>query len=281
MAIEKTFLTIDWDFFVPEDGTWDFGHPVKDPVVTQMLWVSRAQGWAARGLNLQKEMVTSGVEKIFWQRMLTRVAHIPTGITFTASDSHAAAYELAMQCDAKHVLSFDAHSDLGYHDTLPKTINVEDWLAHWLIASEGRATIVLSLASRELPDVKRLRQDAKARLGDSVMKRVRILSWEDFLNSKFSWGICGVHACRSPEWTPPWLDLQFNDFCGVLGNPGLTPRPNIDHNQLVHDVSRMIENGDPKCEHDWVWLCDSDGYKVYGCDVEQCKKCNAVRMTKG
>ena len=121
MAIEKTFLTVDWDFFVPEDGTWDFGHPVRDPSITQMLWVARAQGWAARGLNLQTEMVTSGVEKIFWHRMLGRVANMPTGVTLTASDNHDAAYELALQSGAKHILSFDAHTDLGYHDTLSKT----------------------------------------------------------------------------------------------------------------------------------------------------------------
>jgi hypothetical protein len=244
MAIEKTFLTIDWDFFVPEDGTWDFGHPVRDPAITQMLWVARAQAWAARGLDLQAEMLTSGVEKIFWNRMLGRVASVPNGITLTAADNHNAAYELALQSGAKHVLSFDAHTDLGYRETLPKTINVEDWLAHWLVATEGHVTIVLSLASRELQHVKRLRAEARKRLGAAAVKRVRIWSWEDFLRSRFSWVLCGINICRSPEWTPPWLDLQFNNFCSVLGNPGLAPRPVIAPEELIMDAKLIAQLND-------------------------------------
>lgn len=247
--MDRTLLTIDWDFFVPENPQWDWGHPVQDAVVTHMLWQARCSAFACQSQNLQQLLTTNGLEKEFWSAILPRVSMTAASTVLTVSEDHSVAFELAITANARHVLSFDAHCDLGYNSALAPEIKIDNWLAHWLLADpRNTATIVLSDTSVELKHLDILHESTKARLGVAVLKRIKFRSWTEWLaTTKTTWALSAIHVCRSPEWTPPWTDKALNNFLAMLGANGLAERPAI--LAWEHPIPTPPSQPEPNVQH--------------------------------
>ena len=183
----KTLLSVDWDYFTPEDPKDDLGHSETE-VHLDMMWRARS--------GLLDKIKTDGEQEGFWDRIGGSLSGV--GSTYV-SDSHMHAYSLLRGVD--HVILVDAHHDCWEEDSLgietlgEGYIYCHNWLSVWL--SKGRhrrVTWIQPEWSKGLYDVpKKLR------------KRVTV-------KSEIKGKIDRVHVCRSGCWTPPWLDKQFIKF---------------------------------------------------------------------
>jgi hypothetical protein len=178
------YLTIDWDFFVPEKARWDMGHGESVLFLT-ILWTHRAE--------LIDRIKTSGEEKGFWKQLDVK---LPQRVC--VSDSHAYAY--AVPNDADRVVLFDAHHDCW--DRRGKGVGCENWLRIWLEESEARE--VLWVYPKHL-----IENWGKQEVPEDLRSRVETMEWHGSIDLE---EVETVHICRSGCWTPPWLDVDFIAF---------------------------------------------------------------------
>ena len=180
------FVTVDWDFFVPEKAMWDMAHKESEMFLTLL--------WAHRG-GLIKEAVTSGEEKDFWKSLgkLPKNAFV--------SDSHAYAY--AVTGEADRVVLFDAHHDCWQKEK-DGLVYCDNWLRVWLEGDESREAlwvypkhVIENWGEQEVPE--------------DLRDRVETLEWNGSVDLD---KVKAVHICRSGCWTPPWLDADFIKFIG-------------------------------------------------------------------
>lgn len=187
----RTLLTVDFDFFVPEDPMWDIGHRESKLFLTIL--------WGTRG-NLIDKMKTTGEEHGFWERIgVKRNGIRPIWV----SESHCYAHTLTAGVD--RIVTFDAHHDCWKGQK--GEVSCENWLRVWLKGSKRRrATWVrptwLEKGVCEVPD--------------DLKDRVDVVEGLEGLKLGLE-GPVDVHICRSGCWVPPWLDGAFLAFVGALG----------------------------------------------------------------
>lgn len=186
--MERTVISIDWDFFVPEDVRWDFGH-AENLMFLNMVWMTRTQ--------LMDEMQTDGVEKNFWKTLQSH--YDLDGVDIEVSDSHSYGYEACRH--AEHLVLFDTHHDIWPWRKDADHVNCGNWARFWLMC-DSRRRLTWVRSAHSIYDLKGY---------DDFGDRVQMLTWGedalpeiDFLGS--------IHICRSGCWTPPWLDQNFIDF---------------------------------------------------------------------
>lgn len=207
----NTLLTVDWDFFVPEDMMMDMGHAESKLFIHEM-WNIRAAQYVARDIDVKTLIKTTGQEKTFWADIAKKCI-IGADVPVFISESHLQAYELATQYDVENILSFDAHADLGYHGfkELENTLTIDcgNWLGVQAVG-EGRRTIIV------WPDHT---HEKKARFKEILNATdAQITTIKDFLKKRQLFRVAAIHVCRSGAWTPPWLDDDFETFVGRFAN---------------------------------------------------------------
>jgi len=189
----KTLLSIDWDFFVPEDAKFDLGHS-ESLFFLDFIWQTR--------VNLIDKLQTNGEEIEFWSTLRPFITDVSS---VYVSDSHAYAHSLLQVLrNIDHIILVDAHHDCWKADSLGidkniKQIYCHNWLRCWLKAKKTRrATWIVPSWS-----------DGCFILPTDMTSQVKVVS------SMNNWEPCKVdqvHVCRSGCWTPPWLDGKFIDF---------------------------------------------------------------------
>lgn len=207
----STLLTVDWDFFVPEDPRWDIGHKEN------ALFLNAA--WVARVAALHNIMRTTGEEKTFWTDFPLTLDAV--GV-FGISDSHAFVWDLLYGMDS--VVLIDAHHDLwdaGEGLETEGEVYCHNWARTWLEGDAFRKLYWLPPSgdySEFLLAVPQIPKDLQ-HLVDAG--RIVLLSTLQEIE-KYPVSISRVHVCRSGCWTPPWLDNEFLDFI-MLGEQMVSP----------------------------------------------------------
>ena len=187
----KTLLTVDWDYFIPEDPYWDFQR-MENLFSLRTLWLARGSRW-------QNVIKTTGEENRWWDKLHRRF-EIDTD-TIYVSDSHLFAAKLGTY---DQIITVDAH-----HDMWPPSVNDPDatlWCDNWLrqyLQLNPNTTAYWVQAEWAKETFQRKRPGDKDYT--DLWKRVRD-GWPKAAN------ITTVHVCRSGCWTPPWLDDRFIDF---------------------------------------------------------------------
>lgn len=179
----NAFLTIDWDYFVPEKLDWKFYQEEK------RLYLSVA--WKRR-INYLREMCANGEQDGFWKRIKGLTRDLP----YYVSDSHLAAYRLKELHDSDIVVIIDAHHDIFKIDNDGPDCGT--WLAFWLKAKKERKAYWVKPAHSICVD--------PVGFSDQIIVLDKVENLPSDLNYS------GVHICRSGCWTPPWTDAAFNDF---------------------------------------------------------------------
>jgi hypothetical protein len=178
----KTLVTVDWDFFVPENPNWDMGHE-ENLLFLNFMWKTRA--------GLFDMIKTTGLEKGFWERTGLKAK---AGDYTYVSDSHLFAYGLLKGID--NVVLVDAHHDCWKEGG--KNVYCHNWLRLWLEKNKkNRATWVCpewAAGNFTLP---------------ADMDRVTVVHEMPDVSKM---NVRDVHICRSGCWTAPWLDKQFIEF---------------------------------------------------------------------
>jgi hypothetical protein len=178
------YLTIDWDFFVPEKAIWDISHRESE-LYLNFLWTHRA--------GLIEHSKTSGEEKSFWRQL---GVDMPDKVC--VSDSHAYAY--AVPGDADRVVLFDAHHDCWARNG--DGVACDNWLRIWLEQDEAREA--LWVYPKHMID-----NWGKQSIPKDLRSRVEVMEWKGKIELD---EVDSVHVCRSGCWTPPWLDEDFIAF---------------------------------------------------------------------
>jgi len=191
----KTLLTIDFDFFVPEDPMWDLGHN-ESPFFMQHIWYVRSQ--------LMDAMKTNGEEKGFWKKIQDSFKFKTD--TVHVSESHLEAFHLTHPLG--QIINIDRHHDVWEgHDNM---VACDTWghqamrLRHvqemkWIHPSDGGFEINMA-------------GDYMAVAPEEYQKRVEPMTMLEALVRLEGTEIDTVHICRSAAWTPPWLDEAFTEF---------------------------------------------------------------------
>jgi len=191
----KTLLTIDFDFFVPEDQMWDLGH-AESPFFMRHIWYTRA--------NLMDQMKTNGEEVGFWDR-LRDFLKFKTNTVFV-SESHLEAFHLTHPLG--QIINIDRHHDVWEgHNNL---VACDTWghqamrLRHvqemkWIHPSDGGFEINMA-------------GDYMAVAPPKYRKRIKAMAMLEAGMLLEGTEIDTVHVCRSAAWTPPWLDEAFSKF---------------------------------------------------------------------
>jgi hypothetical protein len=215
MKWERRCLTIDWDYFfpvvelVPGKGLpdyWDFydwGHSEHQRIFHEIIWPHRASAFLRAGLELP---MTSGLEQTFWQRVDVSEA------VLYISDSHVQmADSLILDAPIAEIVSIDAHHDGGYVGEAIPWKELEKWeqvdCANWTFAHAMRGRKI----QVRYPQWRYYAKELEPSVG--IPSHLAQVVDDDSHLGKF--GL--VHICRSPAWTPPWLDQAFEEFVKASG----------------------------------------------------------------
>ena len=180
------YLTIDWDYFIPEDLTWDLSHKESQFYHSTL--------WGTRG-HLIRKMVTTGEENDFWPRLWNKISPPESTIV---TDSHLGIWDDAGLHLSRTVVIIDQHHDV-FNDASTGKVDCANWLAAWLGNDDKRRAIWVKAPHTwedEIPSY--------ARRKITVLKNIENLP--SLLTP------IGCHICRSGAWTPPWLDGKFKKF---------------------------------------------------------------------
>jgi hypothetical protein len=200
MGLIKNILSIDFDFFVPEDPMWDIGHRENEFFLNK-IWFMRPQ--------LLNQMKVSEDLDGFWERL---PFEFRTDELFV-SESHAEAYNLLLPpCN---VILFDAHHDAYWkhfkEERKTKAVSCGTWLSH---AIEER--IVLRILwvvpdwyhkFNDKPPIDTIPEYFKHNFETVSLSRL-----PNRLKNIGVHEIDAAHLCRSGCWVAPWLDDKFIDF---------------------------------------------------------------------
>lgn len=218
MGERSVLLTVDWDFFVREDPTWDLGH-IETPFFADFMWVARAASFASVGKDLRREMDPTRHAlprpNLFWDA-LQRIAHLDFSKVsrVIVGDSHlvAGVYFLdpgMMGRSARDlvVVNFDAHHDCGYKKVPPGTMTCDNWLKKILLYNPGMKAKVV------YPQWKGMADWNRDRLPKSIQKRVQPGVWgHEPFTGELAGTVEQIVIARSSAWTPPFFDVEFGKF---------------------------------------------------------------------
>lgn len=211
----KILLSVDWDFFIPENPLWDLGHREAE-MFLKMLWIFRGR--------YMEEMKLNGKEQDFWQQLTPMFFSAPSRDIFV-SDSHLFAYPLAEE--AELLINFDRHHDCYEWPTVKQRrtekkwqVVCDNWVSTWLSMDKKRKVLWIypdDLNNDETDgDILDLKNNPHVRGTErfNAMPYAALASWTELLRCVSE---LTVHVCRSGCWTPPWLDQKFIDFVNGSG----------------------------------------------------------------
>lgn len=190
----ETFLTIDWDYFLPSARSyWPLGAETLFSMTTR---------WKSYNLSNVK---TENVEG-FWK-------HIKRWFKFKhilVSESHIVMYDLLMKQNIKTVVSFDCHHDCYYNTVL----DCGSWGTNWLEKNTGSKMYWVSQYPKSggIYGADMIKKE--------VREQVKILDHNDiynlfdelFLSGNMKTKLDFIHICRSGCWSPPQFDKEFKKF---------------------------------------------------------------------
>lgn len=190
-----TGITIDWDFFVPEDPQWDIQH-AESLMYLNMLWEAR--------LGLVDLIKLHESVRTFWDWLLGLLDIHDTSMTI--SDSHAWVFRDPYILHSDRIVLFDQHHDCWARekdDVANNVIRCHTWARAWLEADEEREFVWVH------PDW--LDLDLMP-LDFAIAPRIQVVAHKDVTKETLGEDLASIHICRSGCWTPPWLDPDFIKF---------------------------------------------------------------------
>ena len=250
----KVWLSIDFDYFVREPREWDHdeGHNTK-------VWAQRFRASAKRGKSLRREMdpnvFAMPTPREFWDRIAALGYDLRKVKTLCLADSHAWARDFFCEpitpADAESerlMVHFDTHHDLGYHNTPLKLSRItnfdcENWQLAVLQHYPSLRSKVVYPPWRGLDE---MHHHSKWCALDDISRRVTIGAFADeYVHLPPGYEVDAVFLCRSPAWTPPWLDMEFKKFVELLKMhaPGVA---------IVRPFMNEVEEMDPLQVRTWI-----------------------------
>ncbi len=225
------WLDIDFDFFVRASWLNDFQYSEgKSPLLQNLIWVSRAAGWAARGRSLRDEMTPrDDVRPEAFVQMLRQAGwRFADSCMVVVGDSHAAVgvrvIQHLIEDDVRpQMVHVDAHHDLGYTRNVGVLrqrrqrgqCEAGDWLWHAARGLRGRRTGVLDSIRVVYPNWRLEQHCEESRPSDALLASVGVPVTFEYAGSQIAHPdgeVIGVSIAQSTAWSPPWLDAEAARF---------------------------------------------------------------------
>jgi hypothetical protein len=240
----RTYLSIDFDFFAPEDPMDDWAHR-ESGLFIDSIWGIRAAQEFARGIDpeqrhpLTQDSPTPG-EFAKWLKGLGYKIDKRTRIV--VDESHLWAFGTFLE-DAKrrneqaNIVHFDAHHDFGYRDDSDEIaqaavkelqtkgttdkLDCSDWLLGLMYMFPRRFAVTWGYPKwRGLDEWVHGKQRKRwsTRLLREAAAAVVLPGTEDQFREKAG-HVDQLFICRSGAWVPPWHDPKFIAFVTSFGQP--------------------------------------------------------------
>lgn len=199
-------LSVDWDFFWPDIGAYDWGTDEDNSLLQTYLWAVRySQFNLMTKVPAHKSFVPDlKLVDVFWERVL-RKGHSPS-LLFVA-ESHGAMKDVMELVGDCRIWNFDQHHDLGY--TPPEDredyeqCHCGNWAWHgWIMLRAIQEYHLIYPAWRKGRE-ERFAGDRRGALCQSVTYGLEGLDLPFFDL---------VFICRSPTFTAPWADDVWMRF---------------------------------------------------------------------
>jgi hypothetical protein len=269
----SSLVSIDFDFliYLPQDDRTirligDKGEEIRGPAglvfdfgagtgsaFAEGLWPVRRHAFAQQGIDLERVITLradQGTPTVpgFCEALAQRIGGLrDPEVPIAVHDDHNQALGLltARLEHVEHIISFDAHHDLGYGPGDAERARAHRYtVGAWLYGAlreqlADRVTVVypdwrgLGEWQTMSDDIERCEQLAATTgtpehwLAD-LRDRVTVTTWSRWLSDQSAPVYAdGVFVSRSPGWSPPWCDPEFDELVDRLaaGRPVLGQRP--------------------------------------------------------
>lgn len=207
--MEKSFLSIDWDYFViVHKARINSYRETMEDIIGK--WYREYLMGLEHDFMIEDDFELGEAYHRFVEEALPQL-QFARNCKLILSESHAAAYGEVISAKADTLYLLDAHSDLGYGGlkALDYEVNCANWVGKLL--QEGKikkAYIIYSPYTKERPE----------EFEEIIQKYdVAFITLEKMLKKKVMWS--SVHICRSGPWTPPWYDQMFYTFARAFKLP--------------------------------------------------------------
>lgn len=197
----SSLITIDWDYFMNYMSTWNGSYIENDNNINKH-WYKTYYEEKKRGIDITKIMNVGEEVNDFWSKLKQNV-NFKKDTKLLLTESHLAAYKIAIENNVDSVFSFDSHSDLGYEglDSFKFEVNCADWLGKLLYEEKIKeANIIYGPYTNEFKE---------------EFKEINEAYNVNYLNLdkiKCDNSCDVIHICRSGCWSAPWLDNKFKAF---------------------------------------------------------------------
>ncbi len=192
----KIYISIDWDYFIPEKPEWDMGHQENHLFLDAV--------WGTRGHLIDQIKTTPDVAD-FWSWLNSNI-NIPKNHRLHVSESHSYVWLDPALHQSDLLILFDQHHDMWLEQPDQKgSVMAHNWVREWLRGKRNRKVVWVKPTWL---------QDGMFEIPKDI-KRATCTTVNNFVIPsvvKNSYIITGVHVCRSGCWTPPWLDVEFKNF---------------------------------------------------------------------
>ena len=183
-------LSIDWDYFFPDNTPYDWGAHESNWVFYEIVWSARC---SAQNIITKADMLEEYIPNIpenFWSIVTNKPKII-------VADSHCQIWNQLPRNST--VYNLDAHHDCGYHEK--DHVDCSNWGQYGLLLDKIKKLKVF------YPTWRRNSPESKPLFGPS--------STDYGLPRKQKFDL--IFVCRSSCWTPPWWDPTFDDFLSKSG----------------------------------------------------------------
>ena len=107
----SSLITIDWDYFMNYMSHWNGSYIENDNNINKH-WYKKYYEEKRRGIDITKSMNVGDEVDNFWP-ILKKNVDFKKDTKVLLTESHLAAYKIAIDNKVDSVISFDSHSDLG------------------------------------------------------------------------------------------------------------------------------------------------------------------------
>jgi hypothetical protein len=206
----NTALSIDFDYWIPEDPAMDFGHR-EAPFYINHLWVSRLADFAALDKDLQELLhidrtLAPQPQELYDFLKKRRIRFLKTRTA--VAESHASVIDFLQDLPDLNLIHVDAHHDLGYHG--PEHLNpanCDNWV-RYLHNLRRLLLIYPEWRKQERYDLEDAIHGVEALRKQGV--EVEVAYGLDAMPKNIT--LKRLFFCRSGAWTPPWTDGFFMEM---------------------------------------------------------------------
>lgn len=206
--VTKTFISIDWDYCVPNHVLNDWGFNETQLHLT-LIW------------NARKCMIPIDGEIKYHDldQMEARTDDIPqySAKDMAVGESHAYAYHylksFVEEGDEIHLINFDLHHDIWNSST--SQLLAENWLYKLICDTKCKWHVshIIPEWSNEYGYGERGEAFKEEEyVADLKKKAPNLISWEIKTDAPEYNIVDALFLCRSGCWTPPTLDEEFSNF---------------------------------------------------------------------